>query len=242
MKMMNKKIIKTAYSIILILTFIGCKFTDETSDTINLDENDSEVTILNYDNSTDIKDGYVETDSDNSENILNNTIDFQNDSKEKVICCLFNQKYNTNYYEDDFSIVSVSRADNDTIFEAFCKDIDSDIEFRVNYSLNKQKIADDYAKVIYHEGLQQIIDDCPSSDKIEITDKYYKYDITYNNYQTSSLDEYISESDTILIVSADYDYDDTNSEVTDLYERFKKYSESKFLRISLRFNNTTLNI
>lgn len=164
-----------------------------------------------------------------SVNIDEITIDFQNDTKEEIACFLFNQKYGEDYIPSDFSVVSVSKAGNDTIFELFCVDSETGIEFRANYSLTKQKIYDEYAQVLLADELSQIENNAKEISE-DITDAFFKYEITDDNYLESNVNEYLKESDTYLVIDTGL----TVENATDLIEEITEFSKKNSVKIVLR--------
>ncbi len=165
------------------------------------------------------------------------TIDYQNDPKEKIACYLFNEKYDTDFKESDFKMVCVSKAGNDTMFELFCTDPQTNIEFRINYSLTKQRIYDEYAQVLFYDDLQSIKENF-SEFSDEILSVYYKYEITDADYSKVTVHEYLSDSDTALILETDI----PGEEALELTEAIKAKASEYSLKIVLKCLDQNINI
>lgn len=128
-------------------------------------------------------------------------------SIEDRICELLNQRYSADggFSPSDIRILNVSRADNDTVFEAACHSMIHDEDFRVYIFEKKNLITDDYAKLLIGEYIEADIKEALSTYKGKhISDNRFVYEMCDKAYtDKESLNDYLKKTDSHLILEID---------------------------------------
>ncbi len=136
------------------------------------------------------------------------------------ICEMLNKRYSSEYTPeggfdaDDIEIISVSRADNNMVFEGLCHSSIHDDDFRVNYNKDKDQVTDNYSSLLIGEYIEKDLKSIISSHAL-ISNYEYRFLHAMDNraFQTEEdVFDYISNTDSHLIVEL-YDYHDISSEV-----------------------------
>ena len=125
---------------------------------------------------------------------------------------------------DDIRIVNVSKADNDTVFEAVCHSSVYDCDFRVYLSDTKDLVTDDYSKLLLGDAIESDIMSVLSECELScIADHKYVHEPNSYGYKTNEdIPEYVSKTDSHLVISIISDSGLTADEI----ERLKYLRDS----------------
>ena len=119
---------------------------------------------------------------------------------------------------EDIKIVNVSKADNDTVFEAICHSPIHDKDFRVYLSETTALVSDDFSKLLLGDAIEADIDTVISQNTLDkITGYKYVYEMSNGGYKTvEDIDEYISGTDSHIIIDICCDEGLSDDEMTAL--------------------------
>jgi len=113
-----------------------------------------------------------------------------------------NTRYGTDFTPEDIKINSVSKADNDTVFEAVCHSNEFNEDFSVYLSRGKNTVTDDFAKLYLCEVLEEGLEEIRIDNPVSVLDSY---DVVYmpvsRAYTADDLEKYLAENDTHLMLN-----------------------------------------
>ena len=146
--------------------------------------------------------------------VEDNTADIQSDeplTTEERICELLNLRYKGEsapkggFTPSDIKISSVSRADNDTVFEAVCHSTVYDDDFRVYIFDKKNLLTDDYARLLIGEYIEADITDALSTyTGNHISDSRFVYEMSDKAYaDKEAVNDYKTKTDSHLVIEID---------------------------------------
>ena len=152
-------------------------------------------------------------------------------STESRICELLNLRYASSsapeggFVPSDIKIINVSRADNDTVFEALCHSSVYDEDFRVYVFDKKDQLTDDYAKLLIGEYIEADIADVMSSySGKNISDRRFVYEMSDRAYiDKESVNDYLTKTDSHLILEIDCTKGLTKDDVSALKELCEEF-------------------
>ena len=146
---------------------------------------------------------------------------------------------------EDIKIVNVSKADNDTVFEAVCHSPIHDKDFRVYLSETKALVTDDFSKLLLGDAIEADIDSVINENRIEKIKGYkYVYEMSNGGYKTvEDIDAYISGTDSHIIIDMSCEEGLTAEEMTSLKnicERLAKKGYSFVINCTVSDKKTSL--
>ncbi len=142
-----------------------------------------------------------------------------------------NARYGTAFTTEDIKINSVSKADNDTVFEAVCHSNEFNEDFSVYLSRGKNTVTDDFAKLYLCEALEEGLEEIRIDNPVSVLDSY---DVVYmpvsRAYTRDDIEKYLAENDTHLMLNVVIDENRkmTESEATQLIAFCDKLRDSSY--------------
>lgn len=146
---------------------------------------------------------------------------------------------------EDIKIVNVSKADNDTVFEAICHSPLHDKDFRVYLSETKALVSDDFSKLLFGNAIEADISAVINENALDkITGYKYVYEMTTGGYKdVEDIEEYISKTDSHIIIDIGCDEGLSQDEMTSLKNICEKLTQKGYsfiLNCTVSDNETSL--